>query len=348
MKYRYLGSSGLLVSRICLGTMTFGNPDWGCDEETARAIVTAFLDSGGTFIDTADMYSGGASEEILGRAIADRNRHDLVIATKCWFPTGSGPNARGLSRKHIHEACDASLERLGVDYIDLYQIHGPDPGTPIDETMEALGALVDSGRVRYVGCSNLYAWQIVKAAMTGEQMGGPRLVSAQHLYNLVRRDVEREILPACDDLGLGMICWSPLASGMLTGKYRGQSKPDPDSRFGRNIGIYLSRYWWEEAFALVEEVVKAAGEVDRTPATVALSWLLGDRRVTAPIVGARTVEQIKANLEAGDYDLPMEIRERLTAAMPLRHGYPKDWIDNSLPNTFRHAEFEPRHSVKLP
>ncbi|MFW5686476.1 MAG: aldo/keto reductase [Spirochaetota bacterium] len=348
MKYRYLGRSGLLVSRICLGTMTFGNKEWGCDQAAATKIVNAFLDAGGNFIDTADLYSDGVSEEMLGKAIADKKREELVIATKCWFPTGETPNARGLSRKHIEEAFDASLERMGLDYVDLYQIHGPDPYTPIEETMDALSGLVQSGRVRYVGCSNLYGWQIVKANMVSEQLGGPKFISAQHLYNLVRRDIEREILPACDDQGMGMICWSPLASGMLTGKYQGQSEPDPDTRFGKNARVYLPRYWWDDALALVEEVIGVAKELGATPAQVALSWLLGDRRVTAPIVGARTVDQINDNLAAGDLDLPEELRDRLTKKMPIAHGYPKDWMDNQFPNTFQHAEFEPGHVQRLP
>ena len=348
MKYRYLGKSGLLVSRVCLGTMTFGNAEWGCDQSAATGIVNAFLDAGGNFIDTADLYSAGVSEEMLGKAIADKRRDELVIATKCWFPTGDTANARGLSRKHIEEACEASLERLGTDYVDLYQIHGPDPYTPIEETMDALAGLVQSGKVRYLGCSNLYGWQIVKANMVSEQLGGARFVAAQHLYNLVRRDVEREILPACDDQGMGMICWSPLASGMLTGKYQGQSEPDPNTRFGKNARVYLPRYWWDEARALVDEVVLVAREFDRTPAQVSLAWLLGDRRVTAPIVGARTAEQIAENLVAGDFDLPPEARARLTDKMPIAHGYPKDWMDNSFPNTFRHAEFVPDHAQRLP
>ena len=349
MKYRYLGSSGLMVSRICLGTMTFGNSEWGCDEKTSCAIVDAFVDGGGNFIDTADMYSSGLSEQYLGTAVRNRNRDDLVIATKCWFPVGEDVNARALSRKHIISACEASLKRLGTDYIDLYQIHGPDPYTPLEETMRALGDLVRDGKVRYLGCSNLYGWQIVKANAVAERLGAPGFISAQHLYNLLRRDVEREILPACDDQGMGMICWSPLASGMLTGKYRGQEKPDPDSRLGMKASVYLERYWWDDALKLVDLVSETAGELGVTPSQAALSWLVGDERVTAPIVGARTVEQLTENLLAGEFDLPGEVRTRLTDALPLRPGYPKDWMVNSFAWTYEHpAEFEPRHAQRLP
>ncbi len=348
MKYRYLGASGLLVSRVCLGTMTFGNNEWGCDQPDASAIVNAFVDAGGNFIDTADLYSGGVSEQMLGEAIKDKKRDELVIATKSWFPTGNTPNARGLSRKHILEACDASLKRLGTDYIDLYQIHGPDPYTPIDETMDALAGLVESGKVRYIGCSNLYAWQIVKANAAADRSGGPRFISAQHLYNLIRRDIEREILPACDDQGMGMICWSPLASGLLTGKYQGQETPAAESRLGKTAKLAVPRYWNDESLALVDEVVQIAKEEGKTPAQVALAWLLGDRRITAPIVGARTADQITDSLIVGDYDLPQEQRNRLTEAMPLDLGYPKDWMVNSFAWTFQHAEFEPRHGERLP
>jgi aryl-alcohol dehydrogenase-like predicted oxidoreductase len=348
MKYRYLGSSGLLVSRVCLGTMTFGNNEWGCDQAESTAIINRFLEAGGTFIDTADLYSSGVSEEIVGKALKGKKRSDLVIATKCWFPTGEMPTDRGLSRKHIIDACEASLRRLGTDYIDLYQIHGPDPYTPIEETMSALRDLVVSGKARYLGCSNLYGWQIVKANMTAEAIGGYRFISSQNLYNLVRRDVEREILPACADQGMGMICWSPLAAGMLTGKYRGQERPDPDSRIGKNARTYLPRYWWEGSFRMVDETAAVAVELGKTPAQVALAWLLGDRRVTAASVGSRTVEQVGENLEVGEYELPEESRDRLTAAMPLDHGHPKEWMDDSFQWTFQHAEFDPPHSQRLP
>jgi 1-deoxyxylulose-5-phosphate synthase len=348
MKYRYLGTSGLLVSRICLGTMTYGNAEWGCDQETSTKITNRFIEAGGNFIDTADLYASGVSEEMLGVALKGHPRSELVIATKCWFPTSGGPNARGLSRKHILEACDASLKRMNLDYFDLYQIHGPDPYTPFEETMRALDDLVRSGKVRYLGCSNLYGWQMVKANAVAEMKGLQRFISGQHLYNLVKRDVEREILPACDDQGMGLICWSPLASGLLTGKYRGSDKPDPDTRFGKQWSVFMGRYWFDEALKTVEVAVEIADELGKSPAQVSLAWLLADKRVTAPIVGARTVEQLDDNLVAGDWDLPDSSRERLTGAMPLALGYPKDWMANSFKGTFGKAEFSPRHEQRLP
>ena len=348
MKYRYLGRSGLLVSRLCLGTMTFGNAQWGCDQEASTAIVRRFIEGGGNFIDTADGYSGGASEKMLGVALKEYSRDDLVIATKCWFPSNGAPTSRGLSRKHIVESCENSLRRLDTDYIDLYQFHGPDPYTPVEESLAAADDLIRSGKIRYLGCSNFYAWQIAKTNGVAALRNCPPLVSAQHLYNLVRRDIEREILPACDDQGLGMICWSPLAAGMLSGKYRDQDKPDEASRIGIQAAITMPRYWFEDSLKLIDLVVEVAAELGQTPSQVALSWLLGDRRVTAAIIGARRVEQVAENLIAGDFDLPPDSRQRLTDAMPLKLGYPYEWMATNMPSTFGKAEFEPPHAMRLP
>lgn len=348
MKYRYLGRSGLLVSRLCLGTMTFGNPQWGCDQETSSAIVDKFVAAGGNFIDTADMYSGGASEVMLGVALKAHKRDDLVIATKCWFPTNGAPTSRGLSRKHIVEACEKSLKRMGTDYVDLYQFHGPDPHTPMEESLRAADDLMRAGKVRYLGCSNFYGFQIAQANGIAALKGHEKLISAQHLYNLVRRDIEREILPACDAEGLGMICWSPLGAGMLTGKYRNQDKPDADTRIGIQAAITLPRYWFDDSLRMIDLLAEVAAEVGKTPSQVALSWLFGDRRITAAIIGARKVEQVEENLLSGDYDLPDDIRQRLTDGMPLKLGYPYEWMATNLPNTFGKAEFEPDHTQRLP
>jgi 1-deoxyxylulose-5-phosphate synthase len=348
MKYRYLGRSGLLVSRLCLGTMTFGNTQWGCDQAGSSAIVDRFIEAGGTFIDTADMYSAGESERMLGVAMGRHRRDDLVIASKCWFGAGPAVTARGLSRKHIVEACEQSLKRLGTDFIDLYQFHGPDPHTPLEESLRAADDLIRAGKVRYLGCSNFYGWQIARTNGVAALKSFAPLVSAQHLYNLIRRDIEREILPACDAEGLGMICWSPLAAGMLTGKYRAQDKPDETSRIGIQAAIALPRYWFDDALKMIDALVEVAGQLGKTPSQVALSWLLGDTRVTAAIVGARRVEQIAENLEAGDLDLPAEIRQQLTDAMPLKLGYPHEWMTTNLPGNLGRGEFEPPHTERLP
>ncbi|MDA0658616.1 MAG: aldo/keto reductase [Planctomycetota bacterium] len=341
MKYRYLGKSGLLVSRICLGTMTFGMADWGCGSAEATAITRRFLEAGGNFIDTADMYSVGISEEITGQAIRDWRRDELVLASKCWFRMNKSPNAKGLSRKHILEAVEASLQRLGTDYLDLYQVHGPDPFTPMEETMHALDRLVSSGKVRYLGCSNYFGWQIAKANGIADRQGWCRFVSGQHMYNLLRRDVEREILPACADQGMGLMCWSPLAGGMLTGKYSQESGPSDTSRVGLRKTVDLPRYWHASSFQMIDEVQRVAQEVQRTPSQLALAWLLHDQRVTSVILGSKTVEQMESGLVAGDWDIDAESRRRLSNAVPFSHGYPQDWIDNTWQNIAGQEEFAP-------
>ena len=348
MKYRHLGRSGLLVSRICLGTMTFGQKEWGCDQQTASAIVDRFVAAGGNFIDTADVYSAGESEKMLGVALRQHNRDELVIATKCWFPQSSAPTARGLSRKHIVESCDKSLKRLGLEHIDLYQFHGPDPYTPIEESLRAMDDLIRAGKVRYIGCSNFYGWQIARANGIAALRGFEPLVSAQHLYNLVRRDIEREVLPACEAEGLGMICWSPLAAGMLSGKYRGADKPDEKTRIGQQAAITLPRYWFDDALKMIDVLVETAAELGSTPSQVALSWLFGDHRVTAAIIGARNAEQVAENLVAGDLDLPAEAQQKLTEAMPLKLGYPYEWMATNLRPAMAGADVEPRHVERLP
>ncbi len=348
MKYRYLGRSGLLVSRLCLGTMTFGNTDWGCDEAEARNIVRTFIEAGGNFLDTADAYGAGTSERILGTLLKEHRRADLVVATKGFFPMGDAATARGLSRKHIVEACEASLSRLGTDYIDLYQFHGPDPYTPIEESLRAADDLIRAGKVRYLGCSNFYGWQIARANGVAALKGHEPFVSAQHLYNLVRRDIEREVLPACAAEGVGMICWSPLAAGLLTGKYRGTDAPDAQSRIGIQAAVTLPRYWFDDALKMVDALAAVAARIDRTPSQVALSWLFGDARVTAAIVGARRAGQLKENLVAGSFDLPAELRQELTDAMPLKLGYPYEWTAINLPGALGRAEADPAHVERLP
>lgn len=341
MKYRYLGESGLLVSRICLGTMTFGMEGWGCDQTTAVSITNRFIEQGGNFIDTADMYSLGVSEEMLGAAIREHRREDLVLATKCWFRMNPTPNAKGLSRKHIVEAVEASLSRLQTSYLDLLQVHGPDPFTPLEETLRALDDLVRSGKVRYIGCSNYYGWQISRANGIASRLGLNRFISAQHMYNLLRRDIEREVLPACRAEGIGMLAWSPLGGGMLTGKYRGQERPAPDSRVGLRAEIDLPRYWNAESFRLIDEVVAVAEAKGRTPAQVALAWILHDRRVSSVVIGARTVRQLEDSLVAGDWDLTDEQHKRLSEAVPFAHGYPRDWIELAWGNISGVEEFKP-------
>jgi aryl-alcohol dehydrogenase-like predicted oxidoreductase len=255
-------------------------------------------------------------------------------------------NAKGLSRKHLLSACDDSLRRLGTDYIDLYQLHGPDPFTPLEETLRAADDLVRSGKVRYLGCSNFYGWQIVKTNMLAESLGLTRLVSAQHLYNLLRRDIEREILGACADQRLGMMCWSPLAGGLLTGKYNKDAGPPKGSRVDLRSDIDLPRYWNDSSFRVIDEVVKVAQETGKTPAQVALAWPLGDRRVATVVVGARTAEQLAASLVVGNWDLPDELHARLANVVPFDHGYPREWIDTTWSNIAGGEEFSPWKAAK--
>ncbi|MEU5851264.1 aldo/keto reductase [Saccharopolyspora shandongensis] len=294
MEYIRLGTSGLTVSRICLGMMSYGNLDswaWMLGEDTAEPIVRQAIESGVTFFDTADMYSDGISELITGRLLAKLSprRDDYVLATKVYFPMGSGPNDKGLSRKHIMAAIDASLDRLGVDHVDLYQIHRWDHETPIEETMNALNDVVSAGKARYIGASSMFAWQFAKAQHVAETHGWTRFVSMQNHYNLVYREEEREMIPLCRDQGVGIIPWSPLARGLLTGSrergggqttVRSGSDPIADTMYA------------DDDFDVVDAVRSVAAERDLPPAQIALAWLLGRPGVTAPIIGATRTKHL--------------------------------------------------------
>ena len=347
MKYRYLGNSGLAVSRVCLGTMTFGNNDWGCDLETSKSIVDAFIDAGGNFIDTADLYSAGESEVILGKALKGKDLTKLVIASKCWFPVDDTPNGRGLSRKHIMEACEASLKRMDIDCIDLYQIHGPDPYTPMEETMRALDDLITAGKVRYVGCSNLWAWQIMKANGIAALRGYGKFISGQYLYNLVRRDIETEILPACVDQGMGILCWSPLAAGFLTGKYRDAGEVASSQRF-TSQPFLKKRYVFDASMEIVHSLCTIADQHGKSPVTVALAWLLKDKAVSSVIFGTRSVGQMADSLQAGEWDIPDEAYGNLKDTLPCEHGYPCDWMEMALVPNFSRTEDDPVRAQRFP
>lgn len=347
MQYRYLGKSGLAVSRVCLGTMTFGNAAWGCDLKVSKEIVDAFIEGGGNFIDTADLYSKGESEVILGKALKGKDLTQLVIASKCWFPVDGTPTGRWLSRKHIVEACEASLKRMELDHMDLYQIHGPDPFTPIEETLRALDDLITSGKIRYVGCSNLYAWQVLKANGVAALKGFEPFVSGQYLYNLIRRDIETEILPACVDQGMGILCWSPLAAGLLTGKYTSMEAVAASDRFTSMTNLN-DRYVFEASMKLVALLCEIAQELGKAPATVALSWVLKDKAVTSVIAGARSVDQLAASMEAGDWDLPDEAYLKLKEALPHDHGYPHEWMQTALMPGLPLTENEPGRPQRFP
>ncbi|MGC1210920.1 MAG: aldo/keto reductase [Micromonospora sp.] len=288
MEYVRFGSTGLEVSRLCLGCMSYGEPargthPWTLPEEESRPFIKQALELGVTFFDTANVYSDGTSEEILGRALKDfARRDDVVIATKVHGRMGPGPNRGGLSRKHIMAEIDASLRRLGTDHVDLYQIHRLDPGTPIEETLEALHDLVRAGKVRYLGASSMYAWQFAKALWAAERHGWTRFVSMQNHYNLLYREEEREMLPLCVDQGVAVIPWSPLARGRLTRDWGERTERTESDEFGR--GLYART---EEPDRQVVEAVARIAEARGVPrAQVALAWVARNPAVTAPIVGA--------------------------------------------------------------
>jgi aryl-alcohol dehydrogenase-like predicted oxidoreductase len=325
MRIRTLGRSGLRVSEICLGAMTFGMPEWGCDERESLGIIERYLDAGGNFIDTADAYSGTVSEEICGRAIGKR-RTQVVLATKATMPVGSGANDRGSSRKHLRESCDASLRRLGTDYIDLYQIHAEDLWTPLEETLRALDDLVRAGKVLYVGASNYRAYRLMKALALSDQNGWARFVSLQPQYNLIVRSIEREHFALCTEEGLGIITWSPLAAGMLTGKITRDRKP-PESRLGQRDFPLYRFYFNERAFGIVDTLVAAAREAGCTPAQLALAWQLAKPEVTSVIIGARNLGQLEDNLGATGVTVLPAIVARLEEATRIEPEYPGAFID---------------------
>jgi aryl-alcohol dehydrogenase (NADP+) len=286
-----LGRTGLDVSRICLGCMSYGEPGrgthpWSLDEEASRPFIARALELGITFFDTANVYSDGTSEEIVGRALRDMaNRDEIVLATKVFGPMRSGQNAGGLSRKAIMTEIDASLRRLGTDYVDLYQIHRWDPRTPIEETMEALHDVVKAGKARYLGASSMWAWQFAKAQHTAERAGSTRFVSMQDHYNLLNREEEREMLPLCADQGVAVIPWSPLARGRLTRPWETDTTRSGTDAFGMTLYAESDR-------AIVERVAEVAGARGVPMAQVALAWVLANPAVTAPIVGATRLDHL--------------------------------------------------------
>ncbi len=308
MDYVNLGRSGLKVSRICLGMMTYGNPglsEWMLDEEASRPFIRRALEMGINFFDTANVYSNGVSEEITGRALRDFARRDeIVLATKVYFPMGDAPNSRGLSRKHIFDSIDASLRRLGTDYVDLYQIHRWDATTPIEETMAALHDVVRSGRARYIGASSMYAWQFATAQYTADLHGWTRFVSMQNHYNLVYREEEREMIPFCRAQGVGIIPWSPLARGFLTARRPRDTRGDTVRAKTDELGH--QRYYRDEDYAVVDRVIEVAEGRGVKPAQIALAWVLHQPGITAPIVGASKMYQLEEAVTALDVALSAE------------------------------------------
>ncbi|MBN1248239.1 MAG: aldo/keto reductase [Anaerolineae bacterium] len=310
-----LGRSGLKVSDICLGTMTFGS---GADQAMSFKLMDRFWELGGTFLDTANVYNGGVSEEIVGRWIKERGvRDQVVLATKVYGTTGPGPNERGLSLIHIQQAVEASLRRLQVDVIDLYQIHRWDFDSEPEETLEALNDLVRQGKVRYIGCSNLRAWQLAEYLELARTHSWSHFVSIQPLYSALNRSIENEVLVFAARRGLGVIPYNPLAGGVLTGKYkRGEPLPE-DTRLSDSEG-YRDRYYTERTFDIVERFVAAAHARGLTPAQLALAWVRAEPRITSPIIGARNLKQLNDTLGRLDYVLTPEDRETIPTVLPGR------------------------------
>jgi aryl-alcohol dehydrogenase (NADP+) len=311
MEYVSLGRTGLKVSKLCLGTMTYGDPawrSWVLPEDAGRPFIKRALEYGINFFDTADMYSNGVSEEIVGRAVRDfATRDNVVIATKVFYPMSTDPNDRGLSRKHIMSAIDASLRRLGTDYVDLYQIHRWDPETSIEETLLALHDVVRAGKARYIGASSMWAWQFATALQLAGRNGWTRFVSMQNHYNLVYREEEREMLPLCAAEGIGVIPWSPLARGFLAGNRRDKM----DTERARTDDIAHRLYYAESDFRIVDQVAALARERGVSSAQIALAWVLRKPEITAPIVGASKMEQLDQAVAALDITLSAEDLRRL-------------------------------------
>jgi 1-deoxyxylulose-5-phosphate synthase len=305
MQYTRLGRSGLKVSRLCLGCMTYGAATerwpWALDEASSRPFIRRALELGVNFFDTANVYSAGASEEVLGRALREfAKRDDVVIATKVYSPMGSGPNHMGLSRKHVMSEIDASLRRLGTDYIDLYQIHRLDLKTPAEEIMQTLDDLVRCGKVRYIGASSMWAWQFSKLQYTAALNGWTRFVSMQPHYNLIYREEEREMLPLCEDLGVAVLPWSPLARGRLAGESHG---PGERTKRAQSDAYARELYGAEEDSEVVNRVSDVARARGASNAQIALAWILAQRAVTAPIVGASKMQHLDEAVAALDITL---------------------------------------------
>lgn len=316
MQHTWLGRTGLQVSRLCLGTMTFG---YQSDEQTSVAILDAAAAGGITFLDTADGYplggtleTVGHTEEILGRWLKGK-RQDFIVATKCAAPMSHRPWDRGNSRKHILDAIDASLRRLQTDYVDLYQLHAFDPKTPIDESLRALDDVVRSGRARYVGCSNFLAYQVARAVGRSEALGLVRFDSVQPRYNLLFREIERELLPLCHEDGIGVIPYNPIAGGFLSGKYDLATGPLAGTRFtlGSAAKIYQERYWHQGMADTMEQLRALAHDAGMDLVTMAVAWVIANPVVTAPIIGASRPEQLAPCLAAADTTLAPELKVRL-------------------------------------
>ncbi len=315
MNYKNLGKTGLKVSELCLGTMNFGNPT---DESTSLQIIDKFINEGGNFIDTANVYNHGVSEEIVGKALKGR-RDSIVLATKVHGKMGPGPNDGGNGKKHILKEVENSLKRLHTDYIDLYWIHRPDPSTPMEETLEALDYLVQKGYVRFVGTSTFPAWQIVEALWISDKKNLVKFCAEQPPYSIIERQVENRILPMCEHFGLGVVSWSPLAGGWLAGRYkRGKSVPQ-DSRAAKHPewkDMIVEAKSAEQRFDIIEEIEKFAEKMNTSMASLSLAWVMSNPVITSPIIGPKTMDHLNDYLRTIDLKVPEEFKRRIDELIP--------------------------------
>jgi aryl-alcohol dehydrogenase-like predicted oxidoreductase len=323
MDYRRMGRTGLKVSEICLGTMTFGH---GTDQAEADRIVDLAFDAGVNFFDTANSYGGGQSEFILGKALKGR-RKDAIVATKVFNPMGTGPNDSGMSRVHILRALEESLTRLQTDYVDIYYIHHVDSQTPLEEMLRAFDDLVRQGKVRYIACSNYEAWRLMEAIWISEAKGWARFACYQPQYSLVVRDIEQEVIPVCQLKGLGVVVWSPLSGGFLSGKYQPGQRSVAGAR-SEERWAYPQPYFAANADETLAVLLDVAKELNRSAAQIALRWVLEQPAITSAIIGARTVAQARDNFLAGGWRLPAAALDRLTQVSALPHRYPRSMQEN--------------------
>ena len=350
MRYRQLGRTGLYVSEICLGTMTFGGQGgiWeaigGLDQAAVDGLMARALESGINFFDTADVYSQGVSEQLLGQSLKNLGvkRSDVVIATKVFGDMGRGPNDRGASRGHIMDGVKASLDRLGTDHIDLYQIHGNDPVTPVEETLRALDDLVSEGLVRYIGCSNWAAWKIMKSLGVSEHRGWARFETLQAYYSIAGRDLEREIVPMMQDQNVGLMAWSPLAGGLLSGKF-GPGSNGPEG--ARRTGFDFPPVERDRAWACVDEMRNIAQAHDTSVARVALAWILAKPFVTTVIIGAKRMDQLEDNIAAADLTLTEDEIAALDKVSALPSEYP-GWMFERQGSARAPKPFKPAAAAK--
>jgi aryl-alcohol dehydrogenase-like predicted oxidoreductase len=334
MKMRLLGNSGLKVSELCFGTMTFGGTSYWATigkqtQQEADRLVQIAVDSGINFFDTADIYSDGISEQMLGKALGSK-RKDIILATKVRGRMGSGPNDVGLSRHHIIEGCNASLKRLGTEFIDLYQVHNWDQRTPLEETMHALNDLVHAGKVRYIGCSNFTGWQLMKSLSISEKYGYAKFITVQSYYSLMARELEFEIVPLCLDQGLGVLPWSPLGGGFLTGKYR-RDKPRPTGARRTNAEGNFLQFDEEKGFNIIDELDRIAKQHNATIAQAALNYLLRQSVVSSIVIGARTPDQLLDNIKTTEWEMTPEEIVRLEEISKPPRIYPY-WMQDFMRN----------------